>query len=294
MYIIYALIYFHDITKQQEFERDGYTIIDLLSVEKVDAVKKFYLENKEAHLEVKEKMHSTCDTNNLQLIYQTDEFIQKQILPEVKKHLKSFTPLFGSFLVKEPGNGSETGFHQDPTLVNKPEYVSANIWIALQDTNRKNGNLKLVRGSHRLGDILVVTPQFPVIFEKFKGDIGKYASEIPVKEGQAIVLNNKLIHGATPNLTQQERIATILAVKSEAAKFVFHYLEPNSDFDKIEQYELTRDSFAQLIKNKRPENAKFIGHIEHTFPQMEKETFIQFMHENYQTESWINKLKRWL
>lgn len=287
------MIYFHNIAKQNQFERDGYTIIDLLSIEKVNELKNFYFQNKAAHLAVKDKMHSTCDTNNLDLILKTDEQIQKLVLPEVEKHLSSFTPLFGSFLVKEAGKGSETGFHQDPTLVDKAAYVSANIWISLQDTFTKNGNLTVVKGSHRLGNILVATPKFPTIFEKFRDSIGLYATELPVKAGQAIVLNNKLIHGATPNLTNEERIATIIAVKSEAAAWSFFFMEKESDHKNIEKFTLNKTAFANLVKNKRPELGKFEGLVSHDFPQISFDEFKTFMHKNYQTESPFNKIKRW-
>lgn len=287
------MIYFQNIAKQNQFEKDGYTIIDLLSIEKVNELKDFYFQNKAAHLAVKDKMHSTCDTNNLDLILKTDEQIQSLVVPEVEKHLSSFTPLFGSFLVKEAGKGSETGLHQDPTLVDKREYVSANIWIALQDTFTKNGNLSVVKGSHRLGDILVVTPKFPTVFENFQDKISAYVTEIPVKKGQAIILNNKLIHGATPNLTKEERIATILAVKSEKAVWSFYFMEKENNHQNIEKFTLNSAAFAHLVKNERPALGKLEGTITHDFPQISFEEFKAFMHENYQSESVVNRLKRW-
>jgi hypothetical protein len=286
------VIYFHDISHQQAFEKDGYTLVNLLSEEEVQALRALYFSNKEAHLLVKDKMHSTSDTHNTDLILAVDAAIKDIVLPKAAKVLKEFDVLLGGFLVKEAGMGSETGFHQDPTLVDDPKYVSANIWISLQDTNFQNGNLQLVKGSHRMVDCLVVTPQFPVFYDSFRSILPQYATNVPVKAGQAIVLNNKLIHGASANQTDVERLAVVMAIKSKAAAWTFHYLEPGKDFTEIEKYAIDLQAFASLEKNQRPKNGTFLGKMHFSFPQISETAFLKFMHANYGTESIWNRLKR--
>lgn len=286
------MIYFFDKTLQEKFERDGFVVVDLLNRDEVQQLRDFYFNNKESHLEVLTKMHSTCDTNNLDLILKSDELIKKIYTPKLDKILKSYESLLGGYLVKEIGENSETGFHQDPTLVNENKYISANVWVALQDTNSVNGNLRVIKGSHRMGDILVATPAFPTIFESFKDDLVDYATEIPVKAGQAIILDNKLIHGATENLTNEERIAVVMAIKSKAAEWSFYYLDPENDQNKVEKFKIDFNSFSKLVKNNRPPEAEFLGFIDHNFVQLSKDEFLKFMKDNnYRPNPLIKKLK---
>lgn len=286
------MINFSNIENQHQFERDGYTIIDLLEAEEVDALRAFYFENKANHLVVNDKMHSTSDTQNTSLILSVDKKIKKIIVPKLERALTEFDLLIGGFLVKEPGQGSATGFHQDPTLVDSLEHVSANVWIALQDTNHANGNLSVVKGSHRLGDMMVVTPIFPTIFRDFEKELKYFTTELPIKAGQAIILNNKLIHGASVNQTKEERLAIVLAIKSKSANWSFHYLDPEHKNSKIERFRIDLESFASLKKNNRPENGAFIEYIDFDFPRISFEEFKYFMHDNYGTNALFPKLKR--
>jgi hypothetical protein len=287
------LIYFKDISKQEEFELHGFTVIDLLNSNEVDKLKEYYFKNKEKHITVKEKMHSTCDTNNLDLIKQTDAFVESVVLGKVRNHIKSFSPLFASVLVKENGEGSETGFHQDPTLVdNDSNYVSANVWIALQDTNTKNGNLCVIKKSHKLtSKMLVVTPKYPTIYEKFREKLSGYSTELPIKAGQAIVLDNKLIHGATANFSDTERLAVIYAIKSEKSPWCFYYNE--SESNQIEKFHLDKEAFANLIKDKRPMLGKKVETFHYDFPQISYEEFKVFFKQNNKNYI-LNKLRKWL
>ena len=287
------MIYFHNTSKQKEFERKGFTIIDLLSDKEVNQLRDYYFLKKEEHTIVKTKMHSTCDTNNLSLIKQTDTLVEKIVLEKIKKHIKSFTPLFASILVKESGEGSETGFHQDPTLVdNHSNYVSANVWIALQDTNTNNGNLSVVEGSHRLSkNMLVATPKHPTIYEKFSDKLALHATELPIKAGQAIVLDNKLIHGATPNFSNTERLAVIYAVKSEESPWCFYYKENESN--NVEKFHFDKEAFANLVKNQKPKFGKKVEIFDKDFPQLSYEEFKEILKQNKKNNI-FNKFRKWL
>lgn len=286
------MIAFVDIENQRQFEQDGYTVIDLLDANQVEKLRSLYFSTKIAHAVVQEKMHSTSDTHNVELILQMNEDIQRVVSPVLPKQLKSFDMLIAGFLVKEPGEGSETGFHQDPTLVDSMDFVSANIWIPLQDTNHENGNLRLVKGSHRLADMLVVTPKFPTVHDLFNEKLIEYATEVPVKAGQAIILNNKLIHGASTNQTDEERIAIVMAIKSQAASWSFHYMDPMAEVKQIEQFRIDTLSFASMKKNQRPEHAEFIGYIDFDFPQLSYADFKTFMDKNFGANSLFSRIKR--
>ncbi len=268
---------FRDKNLQYLFERDGFVVTDLLNTAEVADLKAFYMERQAAHMSIADKMHSTNDTEKLDLILEVDYKLKEVILPKVDLLLESYDVLLGSYLVKEIGDGSETGFHQDPTMVDQQHYTSGNVWVALQDTDSHNGNLRVVKGSHRMIDTLIATPNCPVSYGSFRHRLLEFSTEIPVKAGQAIVLNHKMIHGATANHSNNERIAAIIAIKSKAAKWRFLYLEPGNSNNQIEDYRIDTQSFASLLKNQRPTHAEFVGYISHDFPQLTEKEFVRFM-----------------
>lgn len=288
------MIGFQDIKDQEIFRRDGYVVIDLLNAKEVEKLRELYFTNKEAHLGVDSRVRSTNDTENLELILMINEEISKIVNPCLGQVFNSFDQLIAGFLVKENKENSETGFHQDPTLVDRENTESANVWIALQDTNKHNGNLLLVKGSHRIVDSLVVVPDYPCYYQSFRSKIISYASSVPVRAGQAIILNNKLIHGAHINRSNEERIAVVMAIKSKEAKWVNHYLENGDISNAIEQYDIDTYSFANTIKNQRPFPKEHAREIHFDFPQVDFTEFKAFMQANYKTESVPNKVKRWI
>lgn len=54
-----------------------------------------------------------------------------------------------SFFVKEPGDGRYVSWHQDATYwgLSEPDVVTA--WIALSESNRANGCMRVIPGTHR-------------------------------------------------------------------------------------------------------------------------------------------------
>ena len=67
------MIAFENIENQRQFEQDGYTVIDLLDPIQVGKLRSLYFSTKIAHAVVQEKMHSTSDTHNVDLILQMNE-----------------------------------------------------------------------------------------------------------------------------------------------------------------------------------------------------------------------------
>jgi hypothetical protein len=226
-------------------------------------------------------MRSTCDIGSPELVLLINEKISEIVIPKLSIHLEDFDYILASFLVKESGENSGTNFHQDPTLVNDSKFISANLWIALQDTNNQNGNLLVVKGSHRVTDCLVVTPNFPTYFKKFEDVLPLFSTSLPVKKGQGIIFNNKLVHAATENHSGKDRIAVVMTIKSKEAEWSHYYLEPGNDFDKIERYEINTNSFAYFTKGKRPSHAIFKEHVFFDFKQLSFFGFKKFMLINY-------------
>jgi hypothetical protein len=80
------------------------------------------------------------------------------------------------------------------------------------------------------------------------------------KAGEAVILNQSLIHYSTPNLVDDIRIAITSGIKTKNAPMIFHY---KNEKKQIERYEMPEDfllDFDDFSKNiyERPKNGEFI------------------------------------
>lgn len=284
------MIRFKDKEKEKQFYNNGYVVIDILSDDEIAQLKKLYFNHKEKHLSNKETTHSTCDTNNPDLIKYIDKEVAKILLPKAKKVLYDFDYMLSVFLTKEPGSKNTTGFHQDPTLIDKENAVSANIWIPLQDVNADNGCLRFIKGSHKFGNLLVVTPDFPTFYEKFENNLSHFETQVFMKAGQGIVFDNKIIHGATANHLKTERLAIVSVIKSAGCDWVYYYMDKEKGATKIEKYVMDYENYVRYPKGRRPQT-KLIGEISHKFEQASFVQFLRFMAFRYPFETFRKLFK---
>lgn len=276
---------FADKKLERKFLKDGFVILDIYNEDAIVQLKSIYASKEKQYLSKYGTTHSTCDVGDPELVKYLDENIAKLIRPRLNQIFTSYDYLLSSFLTKEPGENNTTVFHHDPTMIENDDVISAGLWVPLQDTNRKNGCLRLIKGSHRLGDILAITPDFPTIFNKFKDKIGNFDTVIELKAGQGVLFNNKLIHGAFSNLSDEKRIAAVTAVKSANCKWVYYHKNGSG---KIEKYLMTYEDYTRHQCGKRPTGKK-IGTVSHDFKEINFSQFLRFMFKNHPIET-IKKL----
>jgi len=265
---------FKDPKQQQAFVKNGFLKVPLLTVAQADELVALFNDTRDEHAKVSRLHHTTTDTYNPDLIYKVDAKIKQVFLPELEKILSDFRPLIGSFHIKEPGTGSATGTHQDPTFVDEPSYYSANVWVALHDMDAGNGNLYFVPGSNKITS-LRVTPGYPSYYQSFSQSLPEIAIQVPMKKGEAVIFYNGTIHGATDNLSDQLRLACTLLICSKPADWILYYQEKDAPSDKIERYVVDLDSFIAMPKDSRPDKKAFSKYISYEFPQLTKDEFLK-------------------
>jgi hypothetical protein len=153
--------------------------------------------------------------------------------------------------------------------------------------------LFFIKGTQRFIPSLRVTPTCPTAYDDVKDLLAENLTEVSVKAGEAIVINHAVMHGATPNLSNQPRVAAVIALRSEGSEWIYHYWEPDASTNKIEKYNFDLDTFIHLKKDSRPENGKLLGYINWDFPQISRKEFIRNIQEGkvkYASPSWLEKL----
>lgn len=269
---------------EKKFLRNGYVILEIYSNDEISLLKKLYNLNEDKYAIVEKGNYSTCDTNNAKLIKQIDAEIKSIISNKLDNYFESYDYLLSSFLTKTIGQNNETVFHHDPTMIDykNNDNISAGLWCPLQQTNKKNGCLRVIKGSHRIGNILSVTPNFTTFFNTFDSKLYKFATPIKLKVGQGVLFNNKLVHGAFSNLSDKKRVATVTAIKSSNCDWCYYYKPTEKNL--VEKYIIDYESYVQHIQGNIPKG-ELVEKFNYNFEKKSYSQFLAFMFKNYPLET---------
>jgi len=275
------MIEFKNKSLQASFEKNGFAVLNLLDNQAIELLIERYKDLETLHNNKDPYLFSTLDNENLNLSKNVETIIQDVCLPKINQELRHFDYLFSTYLIKKTSQNNPTPFHQDPTLVDNKESISANIWIALEDTAINKGSLRFIPGSHRIIDSLVVTPDFYTYYHTFQHKLKHYCVDIQLKKGQAVIFNNKLVHGAYANNSGKDRIAAVVAVKSTSSPWCYHYLANKEKEGLVEKYYLNKDFYSTIKKNERPQSFLKKESFNFQFPSISYREFQLFMIKNY-------------
>lgn len=169
-----------------------------------------------------------------------------------------YQPFGAAFLFKMPSQNSELGIHQDWTIVDEDQYVALNCWVPLTDVNETNGALHIMPGSHYDSLHTLRAPTIPFFFTGSEAEVIQASVPMYVKAGEAVILNQSVIHYSPANRSQSIRKAITAGVKSKGAGMQFHYVDSTLDNNTVEVFEMP-ENFLINFKNfatdifKRPE-----------------------------------------
>lgn len=132
---------------QAAFDRDGFVVMPFLDKEEVASLTARY-----------DQLPAVNQSGFFSGIYSENEGFKRgchELLSGVARkfaaeHLVDYRLLVGNFVLKMPEGESVMPMHQDWTMVDESQFASLNLWFALTDTNKANGAMHLLRGSHRL------------------------------------------------------------------------------------------------------------------------------------------------
>jgi hypothetical protein len=263
---------FQSAEHQSLFEKQGFIVLDFLNENEVNELNQIF-----------DELHPDFNKSGFYSgSYSADKNYKKSASQEIvrvfsrsyEKYFKDYTPFGGAFLFKVPGVNSDLAMHQDWTIVDEEEHVALNCWIPLNDIHENNGALHIVPGSHYGGYKTLRAPTLPFFFTGNDQLVEQAAIPMYVKAGQAVILNQSVIHFSTPNISTEVRKAITAGVKSKDAQMYFHYKVPEKD--ELEVFEMDDDfliSFNNFFEDigKRPYLGKSIGFIPYKNPILEQE-----------------------
>ena len=216
---------------QQELNENGFVTLPLLGSDEIGRLKELFRQSTGGRVEnTAYGMYIGLEETDLERKRAVIEQVLGTILPRANELFIDCKPHLGSFLVKAPGADSYTYPHQDWTFVDSPEYRSMTVWTALVDVDENNGALGFVRSSHTFFDhpIGSPSPDFATCAQGHEAILYEYLQFVSLRAGEAVVFDNRTIHGATPNRTDQLRLAVAIGMTPREAQLYHYFLLPQS------------------------------------------------------------------
>lgn len=276
---------------QKQFDADGFVQLPLLNENEVAQLLSDYKTVSEEHDAIAIPFITTSHSNNRELILKVDTILQRVLTPAMNKHLCNHNVLFGNFLVKKTGEGSQSDPHQDITFVDERNYASISVWVALQDTDESNGCMYFLPGSHRLVHTIRPTHQYPWAYEYVKEEIKKNAKIIPVKAGEAFVFHHGILHGSLANTSGKDRLAAVMAAYHSDAPLIHYYL-PDGKGNVLKKYGMDKEAFLSFVKNNPPAKGVYLEDETYPFHQYNKKEFFHLLGGAKPQKSIFSKLSK--
>lgn len=206
---------------QSLFNERGYVKLSFLSEDEVQSLENIFDESHPILPQI--GFYSDSFHPDYRFKRELSDRILNILTNSLNNYFWDYRAIGGSFLFKMPGVQSELAAHQDWTIVDEENFVALNCWIPLCDTGFENGTLMVVPGSHYTNIKTLRAPTLPFFFTGNEDIILKNLVPLEVKKGEAIILNQSLIHYSPPNMSNSIRKALTVGILSRDADTRFYY-----------------------------------------------------------------------
>ncbi|MDI9339447.1 MAG: phytanoyl-CoA dioxygenase family protein [Sediminibacterium sp.] len=277
---------FKDSALESEFQEKGYAVIPFLSAEEIDFLKAMFFEtinqsggpkigpNVDFQTQSEISYDFTFIDNNIEYKQKVFDIITSTFKDKANNYLLNYKPIIANYIRKKEGGG-EVPMHQNWAFVDEEKYTSVSIWVPLVDSNEENGTLQMVEGSHkRFGRYR--GPMVPWELRDLKTQIIlHHLTPMNVKAGQAVILDDSIVHYSDINKTQGLRLAIQLIMIPEAANSIHYHLDKEEDPNTIIQYETTVDFYTNFHPWLKPKELKALKQIPFTDGKFSYEEFLE-------------------
>jgi hypothetical protein len=140
---------FIDPTLQKQYEEYGYVHIKgVLNHNETVKLMQYFSHHYSYGGEQNTMWNSLCD-----IPHDKSAVLSEQILsivkPNLDKYLKDYVCPAATFLVKNPTPKSTVTLHRDFSVQDEPDFSYQNIWLPIVDTTPQNGQLYVLKHSHK-------------------------------------------------------------------------------------------------------------------------------------------------
>lgn len=239
------------------FHEDGYVVVDLLSDDEIQYCKDCYLNTeKELKKTVDSNRYNSLEIENYTYRSNVYNSLAPYLQEKINRFVKKFQIIGINFAIKK-AQGEEFEPHVDDSHTNN-NHIGINVWIPLTDVNPENGSLYLFKGTHQI-DIPMRGIGLPFPYLKHIDYIKQHTKPLTLKKGQAVIFNDKILHGSGKNNTFNDRAAIIVGmIPQEASPEVFVRYK-DLGHGRAELFEAPPEFFFKFNFEKRPNGFKSFG-----------------------------------
>lgn len=250
-----------DATADAALRGQGYVILDLLPPQAVSALLAVFA----AH----EALHRFDFIASVLLPdHGLRASVHDGVAPLLRRHVMPLLPghrlVLGSFAAKRAAAPmGQMPLHQDCSFTEETRGTGITLWCPLVDVGPENGMLGVVPGSHLLANAQRdAKPLLPL--ETHAEIEARYLRGLPMRAGQVLVMDNRLVHGSKPNLGNAARpVAAGVAVPADAP-LLCCYADENSTPPVTEIYAVPDDFYLRHAMCTRPREGTHLA----TVPRM--------------------------
>lgn len=268
---------FRDTNLQNEFAKKGYVAIPFLDESDITYLKDKFFEtinesggpkigpNVDFQKQSEINYDFTFIDNNVEYKQKVFDIITERFTKKANEYLLDYKPIIANYIRKKQ-DGGEVPMHQNWAFVDEEKYTSVSVWVPLVDSNEENGTLQMVDGSHkRFGQYR--GPMVPWELRNLKEEIvSKHLTPMNVKAGQAVILDDSIVHYSNINKTPGLRLAIqLIMIPAEASSIHYHY-DKETDPKNIHVLETNVDFYTHFHPWLKPKGLKELK----TIPYKEK------------------------
>ena len=259
---------FRDPSLNHTFQEKGFVQTSLLNAVEVSNLRKAY---DSLPRPKDEGFHCTMFSPDKDLRKNVDRIIKESLVEKLSRIFLDQKPLYGNFMVKEPGIESDWFVHQDWSYVDENEYDSVAVWVPLTDLTLDNGVICMVPGSHQIKNPVRgpgVTDPYEDVHEEIKK---KYHEKVFLKAGEAVIWHHRLVHFSPPNLSNTDRVAATLIYTPADVPVIHFWKDSSHQGTVVNKYAVDSDFFMQYDIVHEPAEVPFLGQSESVFPSIDEE-----------------------
>lgn len=237
---------------ERRFRRDGYVVVPFAPPEVLDELRTVH-ESMEGDLTsgYHASMHST-DLDHKRVAH---EEVSRRFWPLLDALLDDHELLVGAFMIKHPGEDSWVPPHQDWIVTDESTGAGINCWVPITPVTDAEGRMSILPGSHRYVTGLRGSPAFPTRIGPLCRQIADELLEpVQVDVGEAIIYDNRLVHGTPPNRSDADRIVAYVSAIPTGAARLHYYIDAEGT---VEAFEVGRDFFTSFNLGDRPTGEPF-------------------------------------
>jgi hypothetical protein len=247
---------FKDQNFQEDFEKNGYAVIDFLNPEEIAALSKAYNDLQGDMGEP--AFASTIMSRDTNYRLEVSEVIKKYFSRALEENFADAQLFWGNYNVKYPGNNLGTvPLHQDPSFVDEALHSPLVIWVPLIDTTNENGALQVIPGSHTV----LKQPRcgrYPFPYAGLQQTLlDQFGQKLLMHAGQAYIGSPAVFHYSPPNMSNSPRIvAAALAGPKESTLRYYHY-KPTENGNFAEIFEADVNYYVTAPLFSRPDTNQY-------------------------------------